>query len=274
MNMLATTTAAAAPASGLAPDRHQPEHPTVSAPSADRAHRAPPALADGMWQDEWDHIRMVRQNATNEAGFTVDRDRDHPASRAFDVLRTRLVRTLELKGWNRIAVSAPTSGCGSTFTAVNLALSLSRVPDSRTVLVDLDQRAPGVAQMLGVGGTHVLGDYLHGRTETRDHMVRLSETLALALNSEVNINAAEQLHDSGTGQVLETMQDALDPDIVLYDMPAMLEHDDLAAFLPNVDGVLLVSDGTRSTKKQIEECERILDGQTRLLGVVLNKGRI
>jgi len=234
-------------------------------------------LAEETWFDEWDMLRRVERRTGREGAahqtVLVDQNCDHPVSRAFALLRTRLVRTLEQNGWNRIAVCAPTSGCGSTFSAVNLALSISRVPDTRTVLVDLNQRAPGVAGILGIGGTHAMNDFLSGHLPAEEHMVRCSETLALALNSEINPEAAEQLHDTNTGLALERMQEALDPDIILYDLPPMLEYDDLAAFLPNVDGVLLISDGSQTTKAQIEECERILEGQTRLLGVVLNKGR-
>lgn len=226
--------------------------------------------------DPWDTLPLVlpdvRAHATAGAPL-VDYHRDHPASKAFDLLRTRLVQALRKNGWTRVAVAAPTSGCGATFTAVNLALSLARVPGSRSVLVDLDQRKPGVAQALALDGNWPISDFLAGRSLMEEHMVRLSDTLALALNSEVNQNASEQLHDQVTAAVLEDAEADLNPDVMLYDMPAMLEYDDLAAFLPELDGVLLVSDGTRTTKAQIEQCERILDGQTPLLGVVLNRGR-
>ena len=203
----------------------------------------------------------------------VDYHRDHPAARAFDLLRTQMVRTLEQNGWNRVAIAAPTSGCGSTFTAVNLALSMGRVPGSRTVLMDLDQRAPGVSGALGMGGSHDVGAFLSGVVTVQRHMVRIGETLALGLNTRINRNASEQMHDMVSGLVLEEMQDMLDPDVVIYDLPAMLEYDDLAAFLPQVDGVLLVADGTRTSAGQIAECERLLSEQTRLLGVILNRGR-
>lgn len=226
--------------------------------------------------DAWDMLPLVlpdvQAHATSGAPL-VDYHRDHPASKAFDLLRTRLVQALRKNNWTRIAVVAPTSGCGATFTAVNLALSLARVPGSRSVLVDLDQRKPGVAQALALDGDWPISDFLSGRRLMEEHMVRLSDTLALALNSEVNQNASEQLHDQVTAAVLEDAEADLNPDVVLYDMPAMLEYDDMAAFLPELDGVLLVSDGTQTTKAQIEECERILDGQAPLLGVVLNRGR-
>lgn len=226
--------------------------------------------------DPWAALPLVVPDAHAHARSgapLVDYHRDHPVSKAFDLLRTRLVQALRQNGWSRIAVAAPTTGCGATFTAVNLALSLARVPDSRSALIDLDQRKPGTAAALGLQGNWPISDFLAGRTLMEDHMVRLSDTLALALNSEVNMNASEQLHDHVTAAVLEDAKEDLSPDVILYDLPAMLEYDDLAAFLPQLDGVLLVADGTRTTRRQIEECERILDGQTALLGVVLNRGR-
>lgn len=226
--------------------------------------------------DPWAALPLVVPDAHAHAQSgapLVDYHRDHPVSKAFDLLRTRLVQALRQNGWSRIAVAAPTTGCGATFTAVNLALSLARVPGSRSALIDLDQRKPGTAAALGLQGNWPISDFLAGRTLMEDHMVRLSDTLALALNSEVNMNASEQLHDHVTAAVLEDAKEDLSPDVILYDLPAMLEYDDLAAFLPQLDGVLLVADGTRTTRRQIEECERILDGQTALLGVVLNRGR-
>jgi len=226
--------------------------------------------------DPWDALSLVLPDVQSHAKSgapLVDYHRDHPTSKAFDLLRTRLVQALRQNSWSRIAIAAPTTGCGATFTAVNLALSLARVPGSRSVLIDLDQRKPGVATALGLQGNWPINDFLSGRALAEEHMVRLSDTLALALNSEVNVNASEQLHDHVSAAVLEDTEEDLAPDVMLYDMPAMLEYDDLTAFLPQVDGVLLVADGTRTTKRQIEECERILDGQTALLGVVLNRGR-
>jgi Mrp family chromosome partitioning ATPase len=60
---------------------------------------------------------------------------------------------------------------------------------------------------------------------------------------------------------------------VIYDMPPMLAFDDVSAFLPHLDGVLLVSDGTQTTARQLTECEQMLGGQVPLLGVVLNRAR-
>lgn len=232
-------------------------------------------------QDLWRDLPRVSMGAQVDgkpvrraAPSLIEYFRADPIAKGFDLLRTRLVRTIRAYGWRRIAVVAPTSGCGATFTAVNLALSLSRVPGSRTVLMDMNQRAPGVADALGIRNPGRLDEFLMAESAIEDYLVRPSNTLAVGLADAPCALAAEMLHDPLSAEVLEEMIEELDPDLVIYDMPPILVYDDLAAFLPNVDGVLLVADGTQTLPAHIAACERILEGQTQLLGVVLNRGRM
>ncbi|NUH66099.1 CpsD/CapB family tyrosine-protein kinase [Sulfitobacter sp. S0837] len=203
----------------------------------------------------------------------VDDNRNSAAARAFDLLRTRLRQTTLEHGWVNIAVVAPTSGSGNTFTATNLALSLSRVPGSRTVLMDMNMRSPGLARAFDMDAPGAMSDLLGGRSALGTQVHRISDTLALGLNSRAEVNAAEILQDGATAETLLRMRAALRPEIVLYDMPPMLSHDDLSAFLPQLDGVLLVSDGSQTVARHLRECERMLEGQVPLLGVVLNRAR-
>lgn len=227
-------------------------------------------------RSNWDMLEIEEPGALralSSAMPVVDDSRESPTARAFDLLRTRLRQTTQEHGWRNIAVTAPTSGCGNTFTAVNLALSLSRVPASRTVLMDLNLRKPGVAKAFDITARGALREYLAGAVPMDNHMIRASETLALGLNDDADPNPAETLQNTATGITLQKMRTALQPDLVIYDMPPMLGYDDVSAFLPQLDGVLLVSDGTQTVSRQLVECERMLDGQVPLLGVVLNRAR-
>ncbi len=235
-----------------------------------------PSIVAASDLNHWD--KLVQQEpgsgrAISAAMPVVDDARDSSAARAFDLLRTRLRQTTKEHGWKNIAVTSPTSGCGNTFTAVNLALSLSRITGSRTVLMDFNMRTPGVATAFDMQAPGSIFDYLDGSVSLERHMIRCSATLALGLNSGANPDAAEVLQDPATFETLAQMHAALRPEIVIYDMPPMLAYDDVSAFLPQLDGVLLVSDGTQTTARQLTECERMLDGQVPLLGVVLNRAR-
>ena len=203
----------------------------------------------------------------------VDDHRNSAAARAFDLLRTRLRQTTLEHRWVNIAVTAPTSGSGNSFSATNLALSLSRVPGSRTVLMDMNMRSPGLARAFDMQAPGAMSDLLSGQADLGKGMLRVSDTLALGLNDQPEVNAAEILQDSATAETLLRLRASLQPEIVLYDMPPMLEHDDLSAFLPQLDGVLLISDGTQTMARHLRECERMLEGQVPLLGIVLNRAR-
>lgn len=196
-------------------------------------------------------------------------------SHSFDLLRTRLRQTVKRHGWVNIGVASPTSGCGNTFTAANLAASLARVPSSRTVLMDFNMRNPGLASMLDMdaGQSGDLRDFLAGDVAISDYIMRASDTLAVGLGTTALADAAEIMQDPATAASLAEMRAALRPDMVIYDLPPLLSHDDTSAFLPQLDGVLLVSDGTQTMAKHIAECERVLDGQVPLLGVILNRAR-
>jgi len=227
-------------------------------------------------RDVWDLLPPVspgvRRHFLSGAPL-VNFFRNDPAARAFDLLRTRLLQTLRDNGWSRIAIASPTSGCGATFTAVNLAQSLARVPGSRTVLMDINHRTPGIADLLEIDQSGDMRGFLSGDVPLENHLMRASKTLALGLATPCDTGAAEILHDARCGETLGQMHRALRPDVTLYDLPPILAHDDLAAFLPQVDGVLLVVDGTETTATQIAACERVLDGQTQLLGIILNRAR-
>lgn len=248
---------------------HRDRHAPLS--DVDIPHNLPARI-----EDEWAQLQLVPPSIRRlemESAPLVNLHRDDPAAAAFDLLRTRLLQALRDHGWSRIAIAAPTAGCGATFTAVNLALSLARIPGSRTVLMDMNMRAPGIGAALAMPGIGDMRGFLAGEVAVRDQLLRISDTLALGLARRPEHDASERMHDPRTARALERMTTALRPGVVLFDLPPVLAHDDLAAFLPQVDGVLLVSDAASTTAAHIEACERVLDGQSRLLGVVLNRAR-
>lgn len=222
----------------------------------------------------WESLGSVTLSPSLLAGNGLFLDAsDHPAAVAFDVLRTRLLHGLAEKGWKRIAVTSPTHGCGKSFVATNLALSLSRRPSSRTALLDLDLRRPELARILGIREEHALSEFLSGEQPLESIFCRHGRTLALGLNGVAVDKASETLHDPDTVSALAAMLEQLDPEVVIYDVPPVLVNDDVLALGPCVDALLLVTDGTKTTPEEIRACERLLQGRIPLMGVVLNRAQ-
>ena len=172
-----------------------------------------------------------------------------PAVTAFDLLRTRLMQGLAQKGWRRIAVTSPTHGCGKSFVAANLALSLSRRPEGRSVLVDLDLRSPQLARMMGLKQPVDLREFLIGEQPLEATFRRHGRQLALALNTVAVADAPALLQDPELHRSLANIIDQLDPEIVVYDMPPALVCDDLSSRLGQT-GIIIPPPNRRMSIEQ------------------------
>lgn len=222
----------------------------------------------------WDSLSELHPNPEHLAGNGLFPDGStDPAVRAFDLLRTRLLQGLSEHGWSRIAVTSPTHGCGKSFVAANLALSLGRRPQGRAVLMDLDLRAPSLAGLLGVTDAPPLAEFLSGEQPLESCFRRIGRTLAVALNGAPVAMAAETLGSPDTAAALAAMHEQLAPEVVICDLPPALVCDDVLALAGQIDAVLLVTDGTRSSPEDIRATERLFAGRLPLMGVVLNRAQ-
>lgn len=192
---------------------------------------------------------------------------------AFDMLRTRLLTMLQKENWRRVAVTSPTMACGKSTTTLNLALALSRMPDVRTIVIEADMRRPSMAKMLGVKGEHSVFDLFAGRANFSEMAVRIGSNVALAMNHGVARNPAELLHGQSTPALLRMIEETYQPDVVLFDMPPMLQSDDALGFVQNVDCAVLIALAESTTLSQVDVCEAELAQHTNVAGVVLNRCR-
>lgn len=245
----------------------------VAQPEPEYVAAAPASMSD------WDSLGTVSLDAaTLDRHRIITGTRKDGAHTTFDVLRTRLLQALSEKGWKRVAITSPTQGCGKTFTAANLALSLSRQENCRTLLLDFDMRRPSLAKVLGVQNPGSIGEMLRGTKDPQDHIKRLGpntlhagQNIAFGLNDSAEPYASELLLDPRTGAALDDLEERLNPDVILFDLPPALFSDDVLALQPHLDGVLLVVGGGVTTQAEIQEVESRLGEATPLLGIVLNK---
>lgn len=241
------------------------------APDAILPPRPPGDLRHAAWAALHEVTPHLRGQDRDRARVLAAR-RTPEAAGAIDLLRTRMLQALRAHGWSRVAITSPTRNCGKTFLTATLAISFSRMPECRTLVLDLDLHLPSLARALGLeGAAQPIAPFLSGGQDDDGMLCRVGSNLALALNDAAVADSAELLQRAGAAAAIDAVTGRLAPDVVLYDMPPMLMTDDVIGFLPAVDAVLLVADGTRTSARDIAECERLLDGQKPLLGVVLNR---
>jgi len=245
--------------------------PAAAGYAAPRAGRVPRAAATGpAWAElapfEPDARVMVRNRVVTFAD--VD-----PAHATFDMMRTRILRAMRQNGWSSLGITSPTSDCGKTTTTLNLAFSFAHQPDVRTVLVDLDLRRPAVARLLGLSQPQSMASVLQGTRSVAENFVRYGDNLAIGTNATAMRNSAELLLSGTTAQGVAALKEAFLPDVMIFDLPPMLASDDVMAFIPHLDCVLLIAAAERTRLDEVDKCEHDLAEQTNVLGVVLNKCR-
>jgi protein-tyrosine kinase len=195
-------------------------------------------------------------------------------SRHFDMLRTEILQSMDMKGWRTLAITSPTPNCGKTFLAVNLALSMSRQAERQILLADLDLRRPHVSNCLGInceeGG---VSSVVEGRLDLNDAIVsaRIGHSRLEILPTKAAPNSSDIVGSAGMRTLLEriTRQNSQSR-IVILDLPPLLTGHDVISILPYVDCVLIVAAVGTTKTSEIRECNKYLEG-TNVVRFVLNK---
>ena len=200
-------------------------------------------------------------------------ERSDPVHATFDMMRTKTLRLMREKGWTSLGVTSPTTGCGKTTLVANLAFSLAHQPDMRTVVIDIDLRRPALA---GCSASPSRSRWRACCRATARSPRTSSATATTSRSAPAPAASAAPRSSCSTPRPAgcsPTSRPQFHPDIVLYDLPPMLVSDDVLAFLPHLDCVLLVAAAERSRIDEIDKCEQDLAEHTNVLGVVLNKCR-
>lgn len=244
--------------------------PGIQVSGAPQTSREPSPSA----QATWDALERFEPDPTHMAAQRIVTYADSdPSDAAFDMLRTRILRVMRENRWVMLGITSPTSGCGKSLTSLNLAFSLARQADIRTVLADLDLRRPAVAKTLGLERPQSMASVLQGTRPVTENFVRVGENLAIGTNAAAVRESSEIFLNPATAQGIANLKAAFRPNVMIIDLPPMLVSDDVMAFLPHLDCVLLIAGAEKTRLDEVDACEQDLSAQSNLLGVVLNMCR-
>jgi protein-tyrosine kinase len=205
-----------------------------------------------------------------EQNRVVARMAHNPNADIFRILRTKVLRHLTEANLTTVAVTSANHGEGKTTIAVNLALSLALDVKQTVLLVDLDLRDPSVHRWLGIEPELGLSDYFQNDAPLADCLVdpRIERLKVLPVHQPLEMSS-ETLGTPKMAKLANELKTRYPDRIVIYDMPPLLAQDDVIAFLPHVDSVLLVVREGITHAEDVRQCMNVLDGAN-LIGTVLN----
>lgn len=190
---------------------------------------------------------------------------------AYKSLRTHILRELQARNVHSLVVTGTTAGVGKSVTAANLAVNIARHKDHKVLLVDLDLRAPTVAQLFGFKPT--LGiDHIETASPIFPAAVVHPniQNLALLPCTRGQQDSTEMLLAPKMRALLNYLRTYRQDTIVIFDAPPVLGCDDVAAITPFMDLCLMVVSEGETNRRELAQALETL-GDAPVGAVLLNK---
>lgn len=244
-----------------------PVDASVASPDVSVTTR-PGVAATGPLAGPVEEVQLVNVVQRGVFGFN-SRDR---RSRSFNLLRSQVVKLMKARGWKRLGITSATPAVGKTFIASNLSASLSRVPDQRTLLFDLDLRRGSVAAQYDLSNQPGIEAYLTGDIATLAPVARAvaGSNLVIYPSYPVTLSSAELLAGGRMRELIEAMGHLPDDCLCICDLPPAFANDDTSIVLEQIDAYLLVVEEGRTTARQVRDAIKLL-APSPCIGTVLNR---
>jgi capsular exopolysaccharide synthesis family protein len=214
--------------------------------------------------------RVEISNIDLESNRIFAQMNDNPNADIFRILRTKVLHLMQRSNLRTLAITSANYNEGKTTVALNLALSFALDIKQTVLVVDLDLRRPNVHEYLGIEPTSGLADYFLKNTPLPECLLRTSvERLTLLPMNGTLENSSELLGTPQMATLAKELKERYADRLVIYDMPPLLTQDDVIAFLPDVDGVLLVVRDGVTAVEDVKHCLHLLS-DANVIGTVLN----
>jgi len=195
----------------------------------------------------------------------------NPQSAVFRMLRTHVLQKMRAKNWQTLAITSPTAGEGKSLIAANLAVAMAMESNQTVLLVDMDLRNPSISEYFSLNAQVGLKDYMEGDLDLADVLVNPSiERLVILPGKGRAENSAELLSSAKMTTLVADLKTQYDSRMIIFDMPPILQTDDVLLATNHIDCALLVLEDGKNKESEIVKATQLLAGN-HLLGTVLNK---
>jgi non-specific protein-tyrosine kinase len=190
-----------------------------------------------------------------------------------NLLRSQVLNQMEEIGGNSLLVTSPNPGEGKTWTAINLAVSMSHKLDQTVLLMDANLRSPAVHLRLGLDCRRGLSDYLLREAEIPDLLINPGiEKLVVLPGGRPLIHSVEFLGSQRMEGLVKEMKERYTDRFIIIDGAPVLSSADSLLLSRFVDAVLLIVSSEQTQAKSVIRAMELLAGR-KVIGAVLNKCR-
>lgn len=185
----------------------------------------------------------------------------------FRFLAVKLRQMRQSRPLKKVLITSTIPQEGKSTVAANLACTLARRKQHKTLLIEGDLRRPTLAQKFGLGRIPGLSEWLRGDTETMN--IYLLETLGLWIlpAGSAPENPLELMQSGKLSPTMEQLTAWFD--WIIIDSPPVLPLADTSMWARLADGVLLVTRKSITEKQQLKRGLEAIE-RGKLLGALVN----
>ena len=130
-----------------------------------------------------------------------------------------------------------------------------------------------MSRYLGIERKIGLSDYLHKDVPLEKVIVKTNiDRLMILPNFHAYEHSSELLSSPKMVELVKTLSDPSNSTIVIFDLPPLLDADDVLAFSPLFDALLMVVSQSETRRLDLQKSFELLHDIV-VLGVVMNKSR-
>lgn len=209
--------------------------------------------------------------AALESQRVISSHYNNPQSAVFRMLRTQVLQKMRTNRWQSLGVTSPTAGEGKSMVACNLAVAVAMELNQTVLLVDMDLRNPSVATYFNTSVELGLRDYLEQDIDLPQVLVNPGiKRLVLLPGLGRAEDSAELLSSPKMASLVGDIKSQYDSRMIIFDMPPLLQTDDVLLSSSYFDSTLLVLEDGKNNEANLKKALQLLEG-THLLGTVINK---
>jgi capsular exopolysaccharide synthesis family protein len=218
--------------------------------------------------DQFSQFQTLKVLVPPQSRVVCVTDKDSLAAEKFRFLGVRLRQLQQTRPLKKILITSTIPQEGKSMVAANLACTLARRTQQKTLLIDGDLRRPTVARLFGLGKTPGLGEWLQGERGPMTSIYRLEEAgLWILPAGNSPRNPLEAMQSGRLAGLIDQLTSWFD--WVIIDSPPVLPLADTSVWMRMADGVLLVARQGASEREHLKRGLAAIES-SKLLGAILN----
>ena len=215
-----------------------------------------------------DRFPSTRISLSAQSRLVSLTDRESPTAEAIRLLGVRLKDLRRSRPLKKLLITSTIPQEGKSTIAANLACTLSRATEERTLLLEGDLRRPSLSRIFGIQRVPGICEYLRDEGASLSGIYHLEDAGPWILPAgNAPSNPLELLQSPRLGVLMEQLSTLFD--WIVVDSPPVLPLADTSVWMRVADGILLVTRQGTTEKQQLKKGLDALDS-SKVLGAIMN----